>query len=176
MYKFELTEEQYNEVLHIARTYHLQARRCMDSKAYLAGCIMIGADLEACLLAFANCYPDEAFTSKVAPIRGSTVKPLANWSLAELLAVAKQEDWLPARLALNEEWDRKKAHIGDYAEALRHTRNLVHPIRYLLDSPHKRITKRNLEAVFEIFEVAYDHLLYKINKSLRIALKLDSKA
>jgi len=166
MPKFELTEEQYNEVVRLARKYYLQAHKCMNTKAFLAGCIMIGAALEALLLAFANCYPEEALNSKAAPTtKRGKVKPLVRWSLAELLAVAKKEGWLPSRLAQGEEWDEKKAHIGDYAEALREARNLVHPIRYVLDFPHKRITKRYLEALFEILEVANDHLVSKIGES-----------
>lgn len=102
-----------------------------NGKAYLAGCLMIGAALEASLLAFANCYPDEALSSTVAPNKGGTIKPLAEWSLAELLAVAKERGWLPSSLSLSEEWDEKKAHIGDWAEILRQIRNLIHPTRWV---------------------------------------------
>lgn len=175
MSDFALTEEQYNEVVRLARTYHREALRCRDGKAYLAGCVMMGAALEASLLAFVNCYPDEALCSTVAPTKGGITKPLAHWSLAELLAVAKERGWLPSALSLDEEWNDKKAQIGDYTEVLREIRNLIHPARHMLDLPRKRITKRYLETSFEIFEVATDYLLNKIGKSLHAAFEADDE-
>lgn len=174
MSNFELTEEQYKEVVRLSRIYYREAHKCKDGKAYLAGCIMIGAALEASLLAFANCYPDEALHSTVAPTKRGSIKPLAEWSLAELLAVAKERGWLPSALSLNEQWATRRAHIGDYAEALRQIRNLVHPLRYMLDLPRKRITKRYLEASFEIFEVATEYLMSKTGESLRAALEINN--
>jgi len=175
MSTFDLTDEQYNELVRISRIYYREAHRCKDSKAYLAGCIMMGAALEAHLLLFVNCYPDEAFHSTVTPTKGGIIKPLAEWSLAELLAVAKERSWLPSSLSLSEEWDEKKALIGDWSEVLRQIRNLIHPARYMLDMPRKRITKRYLETSFEIFEVATDYLLSKIGESLRTALEADDR-
>ena len=69
MSKFVLTEEQYNEVMRLCGAYQREARRCMDGKAYLAGCIMMGGALEASLLAFANCFPIEARRSGKLPPR-----------------------------------------------------------------------------------------------------------
>lgn len=175
MSKFELTQEQHNEVFRLLEAYYREARRCMNSKAYLAGCIMMGAALEAALLAFANCYPDEALSSKSAPTEKGSVKPLADWSLAELLAVAKEQGWLPSSLSPYEEWNGKKAQIGDWAEVLRQMRNLIHPVRHMLDLPSKRITQQYLKTTFEIFEAATDHLLKMIDRSLRIALVADNK-
>ncbi len=60
MSDFALTEEQYNEVFRLSRAYYREAHRCRDGKAYLAGCVMMGAALEASLLAFVDCYIDEA--------------------------------------------------------------------------------------------------------------------
>lgn len=171
MSKFVLTEEQYNEVMRLCGAYQREARRCMDGKAYLAGCIMMGGALEASLLAFANCFPIEARRSGEAPTKKGTIKPLADWRLQDLLAVAKDRKWLPSSLSLDEEWDSKKAQIGDWAVTLQQIRNLVHPARYMLDIPRKRITKLYLETAFEIFDVATDHLLNKIYKHLRIVLE-----
>ena len=88
--RFELPDELHNEILRLANQYHREAEKCRDSKAYLAGCIMIGAAFEALLLAFVNCYQEEASSSEVAPRRRGFPKPLLDWSLAELLAVAKK--------------------------------------------------------------------------------------
>lgn len=175
MSDFDLTEEQYNEVVRLSRAYHREAHRCRDSKAYLAGCVMMGAALEASLLAFVSCYPDEVLRSTRAPAKRGAIKPLSQWSLAELLEVAKEQGWLPSSLSLDEEWNGKKAQIGDWAEVLRQIRNLVHPARHMLDFPRKRITKRYLETAFEIFEVATDYLLNKIGKSLHSAFEADKE-
>jgi len=171
MSDFELTEEQYNEVVRLSRAYYREAFRCRDSKAYLAGCLMMAAALEATLLVFANCYPEEALRSPKAPIRAGKTKPLANWKFAELLEVAKERGWLPSGLSLDEEWNAKIAQIGDYTEVLRQIRNLVHPARHMLDMPRKRITKRYLEMSFEIVQVANDYLLKNISESLRAAFE-----
>lgn len=175
MSKFELTEEQYNEVLRLSRVYYREAQKCMDSKAYLAGCVMMGAALEASLLAFANCYSNEALRSSSAPTKRGNIKPLVDWRFQELLAVAKDQGWLQSSLSLEEEWNDKNAQIGDWAEVLRQIRNLIHPVRHMFDLPRKRITKRYLETAFEIFEVASDYLLNKIYDSLRIAFESDKK-
>lgn len=175
MLAFELSEDMYIEVLRLARLYQREATRCQESKAYLAGCVMIGAAFEASLLAFANCYSEEALGSTAAPRRKMEVKPLVDWSLAELLAVAKERNWLPSALSLHDEWDEAKAKIGDYGEVIREIRNLVHPARYALDWQSKRITKKYLEGVFEILEVANEHFLSKINSSLWEAIEEEEK-
>jgi len=171
---FKLSEELYNEVLRLAGYYRREAEKCRDSKAFLAGCIMIGAAFEALLLAFANCYPEEAFTSRNAPRRkGGSVKPLLSWSLADLLAVAKERMWLPSGLSRGDEWNEARAQIGDYGEVIRNIRNLVHPARYAIDFPRKRITGRYLEASFVILDVAIDYLQNKIEGSIREAIEQD---
>lgn len=162
-------------MLHLSRVYYREVQKCKNSQAYLAGCVMMGAALEASLLAFVNCYPDEALRSPITPTKKGKTKPLVEWSLSELLAVVKERGWLPFGLSLNDQWSARKAHIGDYAEALRQTRNLVHPIRYALDLPRKRVTKRYLERSFEIFEVVTDYLLNKIGESLRAAFEAQNE-
>jgi len=175
MADFALTEEQYNEVVRLSRAYHREAHRCRDAKAHLAGCVMMGAAFEATLLAFVNCYPEEALCSTRVPTRRGSIKPLEQWSLAELLAVAKERGWLPSGLSLDEEWSDRRARIGDYAEVLRQIRNLIHPAQYMFALPHKRITKRYLEMSFEIFEVATEYLMNKIGESLRTAFEADNE-
>ncbi len=167
MSTFDISHDVFNEVLRLARQYHREAQKCEDAKAYLAGCVMVGAAFEAMLLAFMSCYSRQASKSSAAPRKGNSVKPLIRWSLAELLAVAKERNWLPAGLSPNDDWDQAKAKIGDYGELIREFRNLAHPARYAIDRPRSRITKKYLEAVFEILEVAHDYLQYALNISLR---------
>jgi len=159
-----LTEAQYEEVLRLARVYQREAEKCREGKAYLAGCILIGAAFEAALLSMAHCFEEDVYAWK-----GVSAKPLMKWSLAELLNAAKQLGWLPSRLSPDEEFDSKRAQIGDYAEAVRQIRNFVHPARYVDDFQGKRVTKRYLETSFEIVETATDHLMYKVGEFLQAA-------
>lgn len=54
---YHLTEKQLAELTRVQRIYNTQARRCRESKAYLAAIIMTGAALEAALIAFCHLYP-----------------------------------------------------------------------------------------------------------------------
>ncbi len=169
-----------DQVLRLADTYRREAEKCRDSKAFLAGYIMIGAAFEALLLSFVNCYPHEASASVAAPRKGrgkgEGVKPLLEWSLAELLAVAKERNWLPSGLSPDDEWDEARAQIGDYGEVLRQIRNLVHPARYAVELPRTRITQRYLKLAFEILEVATHYLRNKVEDSLGEAFRRDPEA
>ncbi len=161
-----LPDDVYNEVLRLIRLYTREAHKCRENKTYLAGCIMAGAALEATLLAVANCLPEDASASPVAPRKKGNIKPLVEWKFHELLAVARAREWLPAGLSPEEEWDSVRARIGDYAEALRQIRNFVHPIRYALDFPRKRITIKHIRSSFQIAEAANDHLMNRILQAL----------
>ena len=70
MPQFELPEEIYDEIVRLSRSYHREAERCRAGKAFLAGCVMASAALEAMLLAVANCFPEEASSSEAAHLTG----------------------------------------------------------------------------------------------------------
>jgi hypothetical protein len=171
MEDISLSEELYNEVIHLTRVYYRQAEICHNNKAYLAGCIMIGAAFEAALLTFTDCFSDEVIKSELAPKKNGKIKPLESWNLSNLLAVAKERNWLPSGLSLEDEWDDASAEIGDYGEVLRQIRNFVHPIRYASDFTRKRITQRYLDSMFGIFHSTIDQLMQPIHVSLVEALK-----
>lgn len=171
MKPFELQENQFQELLRLCGLYRREAERCMEGKSYLAGCVMIGAAFEADLIAMCHCCSDE-IPSKLIPRRNNgKPKHLLEWSFFQLLRVARQCGWLPASLSLDEEWDHKKAHVGDYAVVVKQIRNLVHASCYITDSPSSRITKRRMELCFETLEVASDYLLAKVHASLREAIE-----
>lgn len=168
MTDFGLSDEQYNELFKQANLYRREAKKCREGKAYLAGCILIGAAFEAILLAMAHCFKEDVFEWAKSTNRLSE-KPLIKWSLNELIQAAKQLGWLPSVLSLQEEFDEKRAQIGDYAEAIRTYRNLVHPARYLADFHGKRVTKHYLVASFEIIDTATDYLTQRVMMYLHIA-------
>jgi hypothetical protein len=162
----DMEDAQFDELLRLSRTYHREALRCEKAKAHLAGCVLLGACLEASLVAMVHCFSDEVAASTSAPRIKGALKPLLDWNLGELLRVAKQLAWLPANLDLHEEWNRKRAQIGDYAEAMRQLRNLLHPARYLTDYPRKRVTQRHLTLSFEVMEIAAAHIHNKLVHSI----------
>ena len=163
-----LDDAEFNEVLRLQRLYYGQALKCEAAKAYLAGCVMLGAALEAALIAMVCCYPDEATACRGLPHQKGSIKPLRQWRLAELLSIAKQLSWLPAGLQLDESWSSKRAKIGDYAEVVRMLRNMVHPIAYLTEHRGRRVTSKHLANSFHILEAAvHGHLVAKVHASLR---------
>ena len=150
--------------------YDREARRAGEGKAHLAGCVMAGAALEAMLLAMVHLYGDELDARAIAKAKGKP-KQLLNWSFADLLKAARIANWLPAGLELGAKWSGRRARIGDYAEALRQTRNLVHPSRYIQDHSPSRVTKRYLSSSLETLEAAISHLEAKVHDSLRKAME-----
>jgi hypothetical protein len=147
----------------------------MDAKAYLAGCVMIGAALEADLVTMCHCYSDEIRGELVPKDRNGKPKHLLKWTFFQLLRVARECGWLPTRLKLDEDWDQRRAHIGDYAVVLKDMRNLVHASCYLTDFPKSRLTKRRMEMCFEVLEVASNHLQAKLHASLKEAIEWEEK-
>ena len=170
MANLELPDDLHNEIMRLSRQYYREAKKCQDAKAYLAGCVMIGAAFEAMLLSFVSCFSDDLSGSSAAPQKKGKIKPLIDWSLAELLDVVKEKNWLPFALTRGDDWIRAEAQIGDYGEIIREIRNLIHPARYSQDWTRKRITKKYLDAVFEIFNVTIEYLRMRINASLRKAV------
>jgi hypothetical protein len=164
---FDLEEQDFNELLRLSRTYYREAVRCEDSKAYLAGRTMAGASLEALLLAMVHIYGNEVEAAGLVPMLKQKPKGLLHRTLSELLRAAAGMNWLPRELPIGGGWNTRRAKIGDYAEVLRQTRNLVHPARYLRDHSPSRVTKRYLVQSIEILEIASRHLREKVNASLR---------
>jgi hypothetical protein len=161
-----LTDEEEKELYRLQRFYWREARRCEESKAYLAGCVMLGSALEALLILMVNVYPDEAEKTGQAPMAKGNPKALLDWKLVDLLRVAKAATWLPAGLALTDEWNFRKARIGDHAEMVRIVRNLAHPARYLEDHRRRIVTAKYLRRQFEVVLLCRDRLLERNNSFL----------
>jgi hypothetical protein len=171
-----LTDEQERELLRLSRFYWQEALRCERSKAYLSGCITLGSALETLLILMINCFPDEAEQTGKVPVHKGKPKPLLDWQLVELLRVAKAADWLPSALDLQDDWNSRKARIGDYAEVVRMVRNLAHPARYLKDHYGKRVTNKYLQRQFEMVLLCRDWLQSRNNKALLEHMKAEGIA
>lgn len=94
----------------------VEAQRCVDAEAHLAGIIIMGSLLEGLLLGICQRQPAIANTCACAPkdSKSGRVKHFADWTLAEMIDVAHQVGWLGL--------DVKR-----FSHALRSFRNLVHP-------------------------------------------------
>lgn len=174
MIDFDFTLDQQKEIQRIALQYKREAKKCYSAKAYLSGCILIGAAMEGLLLSTINCFPEIILTAKSAPRAKGKIKHFGEWKLFELLSVAKELGWLPTSLSSQESWEIAKAEIGDYIDIIRKTRNLIHPARYAKELGKKRITKKYLEACFEIVDDASD-CLHKVLKSYLAMLRKEMR-
>ena len=107
----------------ILKARWVEAQRCVDAEAYLAGIIIMGSLLEALLLGTCQRKPAVANTCACAPKDSKTgkVKNFADWTLAEMIDVAHNVGWLGL--------DVKR-----FSHALRSFRNLVHPYEQMATS------------------------------------------
>ena len=161
-----LTEQEEQEFWRLYRFYWREAERCEEAKAYLAACVMLGSALEALLVLMINVYDEEADATGRVPTKGGKSEPLLAWDLAELLRVAKATNWLPTGLALDDDWNSRKAKVGDYAEVVRMIRNLAHPGRYVKEHLGRRVTKKYLQRQFDVVDACRDWLSDHNNRAV----------
>ncbi len=76
-----MDDNEFDRVLALTRAYHREALRCRDAKAYLAACVMLGAAIEAQLVAMVECFPDEVRAVGAWPQwKKGTEKPPSRWT------------------------------------------------------------------------------------------------
>jgi hypothetical protein len=159
----DLGAEAYEELVRLLRMYLREAKRARDAKAYLASCVMEAAGIEALLMIMIDGYLDEAVATGKYPHRKKVPKPILDLTLAELISIAKAAGWLPAGLDYaKDDWDPKKAEIGDYAEVAREIRNFTHPGRYARDHHKKRITATMVRLLVDISHGVSSSLMARI--------------
>ena len=167
------TEEEEKELWRLYRFYWKEAHRCENAKAYLAGCVMLGSALENLLILMVSAHSEEIEKLGAYPKKKDKPKPLLDWTLADLLKAAKAATWLPHKLQPDENWNSRKAKIGDYAEVVRAVRNLLHPARYLADHYKSKITNKYLRRQFEVVLACRDWLLAHNNEVLIKAMEAE---
>lgn len=175
MKEIELSEDQFEGLMRLCRLYRREAQKSANGKAYLAACVMLGAALEADLLAICNCYSDEIPEKLIPKKKNGKPKHLLDWSFFQLLRVARHCKWLKSGLELETDWDRKKARIGDYAIVLKDFRNLVHASCKITDFSKSRVTKQRMEMCFDILDISKSHLEAKLHRSLKLAMEGEEK-
>ncbi len=146
-------------LLKIQNFYIDEAKKCYEAKAYFAGCVVLGSVLETTLLIIVALSPEEINTLKKFPKRrGKPTAPI-NWSLSDLLDVARELNWLPGKLERTNKYNSpEKGEIGDDARIIYEIRNLVHPGKYLRCYPSVDITEQHFYYSFGILNAINDRL------------------
>jgi hypothetical protein len=143
---FPLNGSEGYELLRLAGTYHEQANACRKEGARLASCVMLGATVEAMMIAVINLFCDEA--RPVAIEKKLKLEDLLRWDFGKLLEVAKDAKLLPEKLNLHPKMDLRPVKDPIPTDRIREVRNLVHPGRYLRDRSGKEITQEELDTLY----------------------------
>jgi len=175
--------DRFDALLQIVDVYKSQADRCEKSRAYLSGCVVLGAALEAGLLATAMCYPSQVRRAVI--YRRLKGKPLEEWGLFDLLGLARELKWVPSKLpigmgarasGLTPDKALKNKDVAYFADVVREMRNVIHPGRYWRQWRGIRIKKQHFDFCYEIAEIVYEHLYQKLVSSVTDALTKKSRA
>ena len=149
--------------------YQREAEVCAEAGAYLAACVMLGAALEGALVAMADLgalRPDIEKSSQAVRDKNGDLVPPESWPFRKLLALAKELNWLPAKLPPDEDIDLNEAlergDVGDFAEYVREVRNLVHPGKYVREYPHVSIGDKHYADCYAVFELSIKHLKWRL--------------
>jgi hypothetical protein len=152
-----LSSKQVVDLCQLALTYHDQSTKSYNAGAPLASCVMIGATLEAILMAVVCMLYDEALKTGEAPRK----KPLLKWDLGDLLKVAKAAKWLPEELQLDPRLDPLGIQTVP-TDSIRQIRNFVHPARYFRERAGKPYTAEDVRTLYAVCHAAYDCVIIQI--------------
>lgn len=162
----------FDKLIELTNRHYEEAETCANAGAHVAACVMLGAALEASVLGMALCFPDDLKQSTVAPrYKGGKPKPPEKWSLGELLEVAKERGWLPGGLPADADIGVEHAldagYIGDCAEVVRETRNLLHAGKHISEYVEVIVGPQHYEQSCGVLEVAFWYLRDCLESELR---------
>jgi len=175
--------ERFDTLLEILELYKSEADRCEKSRAYLSGCVVLGAALEAGLLATATCYRSQV--RRAVTYRRLKGMPLEKWGLFDLLGLARELKWVPSQLplgtsarvsSLTPDKALKEKDVAYFADIVRELRNTIHPGKYWRQWKGLKIKKRHFEFCYEMTEIVFEHLYQKLASSITDALTKESRA
>ncbi len=154
-----------DRLIEIATFYNNEARRCVKSRSYLAASIMQASALEATLQAMCFLYPEEI--KRTATFQRKRFKRpryrALEFSLYELINIADELAWFPAKKI---KWG-KRATLAGFAHEIRKLRNYVHPGVWARERAPTKFSKRHFDVIVEVFDVATDWLVHRVNQSLK---------
>lgn len=93
---------------------------CLNAKAPLAVIFLCGSTLEGLLVEVAEAQAPAFLGSSAAPRRNGTVRPLRQWTLADLIGVAREQG------VIGED-------VSGHADVVRNFRNYIHPRQQVLE-------------------------------------------
>ncbi len=150
--------------------YRGEAQVCAEAGGYLAACVMLGAALEGALVSMAELKalrPDIEKSSEAVRDKNGDLVPPENWPFRKLLALAKELNWLPAKLPPDEDIDLHEAlergDVGDFVEYVKEVRNLVHPGKYAREYPDVSIGDKHYEDCYTVFGLSIRHLMWRLD-------------
>ena len=161
-----LNEKQFQKLNELIAEIEKEIEKCESARAYLAGCILIGAALESLLLAVVDIYPDEV-KNAIAEINKQEKKKIKfkplSWGLGLLIEIAIKCNWFPYKGTQGPE----EGEIGDWlTKYVKELRDFVHPgrvLRYYIDIS---IRKEHFESARHLYDVAKQYLRDKIAEDL----------
>jgi hypothetical protein len=159
---------QYRQVVELAGTYHDEAVRCAESGCFLAACVMLGAMLEAGLLAMAMAYEEELKADRLWPAKEK--RPPVEWNGQKLVDLALSAGWLETGNT-GAEGDVTEEEIRGLMKFVTEQRNrAAHPGRYARESQVNTdlpIRPNAYETAYEIVRSAFDHTYAFLNDETR---------
>jgi hypothetical protein len=156
----------FDALMRAIDAYDREAERCKTGRAFLAGCILQGALLEASLTAMALVYRESVWkTARYRKVKARVwknshrpVRWLRDFSLSDLQEIARELGWVSGL----------HAEVG----ALRDTRNLVHPGKYADEaSRRKRINAASYRLQYSKLRRITDQLYKKLEISIARKLR-----
>jgi len=167
----------FDFLLRLMNFYRNEADKCGRAGAYFAGCIVLGAAIEASLLAMVKCYPEKVKKTKTYQRKN---QPPYDLNLYDLLKIAIELGWIPSKLPLDKtartsgltsDYALSKGDVGYFVDVAREIRNLVHPGKHVKLWKGVRISKGYYQFCHELTDVVIDHLVEKVEESLRRSMK-----
>lgn len=158
----------------VVNFYNAEARRCKKSKSYLAASIMQVSALEGALQAMCFLYSEDVKRTtsyKRKRFRRDRYRAL-EFSLFELINIADELVWFPAKKVT---WGRRAALAG-FAHEIRKLRNFVHPGTWARERVPTKFSKKVVNVIVEVFDVAIDWLVHRVHQSLRKHMEKEKRS
>ncbi len=146
--------EDVKRTLKAFEMYRDEAAKCVESGAYLAGCVLLASALEAALMAMTQCFRQDVLELVRASGAREFSRPMKDWGLSQFLLVSRKLGWLPASRDTGVDTGPERVQVGDLVEVVRVVRNLVHPGIYLREYSGEPVTMRELTVSLTILDMA----------------------